>query len=480
MTFIKRLFDTNRYCKPHEKQGDIPKFTRISKDVMKIVWASMVESLLVALVTLFDGIQVAAIGNEANAAVTISKQPYFILVCLAVSLNVCLSAIVARRKGQNDIEGANKTVHAGIFMAFCLSITLSIVALFNVKNLCLLMQAEEDTLVYAIPYLSILFLGFPFSALSMAFNACQKGIGRTQISMISNVAANLVNVTFNFLLITGKWGFPALGIKGAAIASVLGYFVGFLISLIAIIKQKDFIQFRLSRLFKWSVDTFRPFKKIWPAIIVEQVLMRIGFMLFAIIVNGLGTDDTYIQGVVNDINSLLFTLSDGFSVGIAAIVGHKLGEKRTDLAIVYAKVAMILSVTCGIIMCSIMIALRKVLVGLYKPDTDYKMITACNCLLIAAAACIFQNIQWVNTGILRSAGDSKFTAMTSLLSVTIIRPLVSYIAIYLLFSHVGPDGSIVKGLGVYGAWIAQFVDQGLRMTFNLLRFKSRKWTKIKV
>ena len=80
--------------------------------------------------------------------------------------------------------------------------------------------------------------------------------------------------------------------------------------------------------------------------------------------------------------------ADGFSFFFAAIVGHKLGEKRTDLAIVYAKVAMILSVTCGIIMCSIMVALRKVLVGLYKPDTDYKMMTACNCLLIAAAACM--------------------------------------------------------------------------------------------
>ena len=480
MTIIKRLFDTSRYCKESEKQGEIPKFFRVSKDIMKIVWASMIESLLVSLVTLFDGIQVAAIGNEANAAVTISKQPYFILICLAVSLNVCLSAIVARRKGQNDVEGANKTVHAGVFMAFCLSITLSIIALFNVKNLCLLMQAEEDTLVYAIPYLTILFIGFPFSALSMAFNACQKGIGKTQVSMISNVVANLVNVTFNYLLISGRGPFPALGIQGAAIASVMGYFTGFVISLIAIIRQKDFIKFRLSRLFKWSVDTFKPFKKIWPAIIVEQILMRIGFMLFAIIVNGLGTADTYIQGVVNDINSLLFTLSDGFSVGIAAIVGHKLGAKRIDLAVVYAKVAMILSVTCGIIMCSIMVLLRKVLVGLYKPDTDYKLITACNCLLIAAAACIFQNIQWVNTGILRSAGDSRFTAMTSLLSVTIIRPLVSYIAIYLVFTHTDSDGNIIKGLGVYGAWVAQFIDQSLRMTFNLLRFKSRKWAKIKV
>ena len=105
-----KLFDTNRYCKEEEKQGEIPKFFKISKDIMKIVWASMIECLLVSLVVMFDGIQVAELGNVANAAVTICKQPYFILICLAQSLNICLSAVVARRRGQGDIKGANKWI----------------------------------------------------------------------------------------------------------------------------------------------------------------------------------------------------------------------------------------------------------------------------------------------------------------------------------------------------------------------------------
>ena len=93
---------------------------------------------------------------------------------------------------------------------------------------------------------------------------------------------------------------------------------------------------------------------------------------------------------------------------------------------------------------------------------------------------IFQNIQWVNTGILRSAGDTRFTATTSLISVAVLRPIISYLFIYVFFSHVGADGLVYKGLGVYGAWIAQFIDQGIRMALNLSRFRSRKWTSIKV
>lgn len=475
-----KIFDTNKYCKESEKQGKIPSFFKISKDVMNIVWASMIESFLVALVTLFDGIQVAAIGNEANAAVTICKQPYFIMICLAQTLNVILSAVIARRKGQKDVENANKTMHIGIGIAFLLSIVLSLLFVLFARPLCLLMQAKEDTIDLATTYLSILASGFIFNGLSLTLNACQKGVGNTKISMISNVFANLVNVFLNYCLISGRLGFKALGIAGAAIASVAGQAVAFIIALIAVLRQKDYLKFNFKRLFVWDKENSFAIFRLLPTILIEQLLMRFGFMLFSIIVNGLGSSDTYIQGVCNDINSLLFTLADGFSIGTAAIVGHKLGEKRIDLAIIYAKVAMILSVTCGVIICIIMILFRRELVGLYRPDSEYKINTSCNCLLIAAAACIFQNIQWVNTGILRSAGDTKFTATSSLFSVALIRPLTSYVLIYILFHHVSETGEVVKGLGVYGAWISQFIDQAIRMTLNLFRFHSRKWTRIKV
>ena len=108
------------------------------------------------------------------------------------------------------------------------------------------------------------------------------------------------------------------------------------------------------------------------------------------------------------------------------------------------------------------------------------MDTACNVLLIAASAVIFQNIQWVITGILRSAGDSKFTATSSLISVAFLRPIISYVLIYLVFTHTNSVGEIEKGLGIYGAWVAQLIDQCIRMSFNLWRFHSRKWTKLRV
>ena len=142
------LFNTKKFCHKDEVQGEIPGFFKISKDVMKIVWASMLESFLVALVTIFDGIQVAQIGNVASAAVTICRQPYFILVSLAVSLGIALSAIVARRKGQQDIIRANKTVHLGFILAIFLisffAFPLKKYYIFRVRSLRLLQGSRTQ------------------------------------------------------------------------------------------------------------------------------------------------------------------------------------------------------------------------------------------------------------------------------------------------------------------------------------------------
>ncbi|MDE7095645.1 MAG: hypothetical protein K2O23_04070, partial [Anaeroplasmataceae bacterium] len=177
---------------------------------------------------------------------------------------------------------------------------------------------------------------------------------------------------------------------------------------------------------------------------------------------------TYVHGICNDLNSLMFTLADGFSIGTAAVVGHRLGEKRKDLAIVYAKVSMTISLLCAILTCIFMFSARDLLISMYKPETTERANMASTIMIIAAFTTLPQNIQWVITGILRGSGDTKFTATTSLISVTCIRPLVSYLLCYPI------------GLGVMGAWIGMLIDQALRMGLNIWRFSQKKWLQIQV
>ena len=463
-----RLFDTSKYVEPDKVEGEIPKFKKVAKDVMKIVWPSMLEGFLVALVTMFDGIQVSGIGNNANSAVTITKQPIFLMISFIVAINIALTAIVSRRYGENNREAVNKTMYQGIKISFLTAVILSVIVCVFANPFCKLMGATVNTIDYATTYLTIISAGFIFNALRLTINACQRGIGKTKISMWTNLVANIVNVFLNFVLINGHLGMPKMGIAGAAVATIIGNAVAFIISFITILRPNGYLKLNIKEFLKIDIETLRNIGQILPSTLTDQLLIRFGFIIFALIVNYLGDDATYVHGVCQDINSLMFTLADGFSIGTAAIVGHRLGEKRKDLALVYAKVSMLISLGCALLVSVFVVSCREVLIGLYKPETTERFESAKLILLIASVMMLPQNTSWVMTGILRGSGDTKFTALVSLICIVFVRPISALVLCYPL------------GLGVIGAWIGMIFDQVVRLILNTRRFKQKKWLQIKV
>ena len=463
-----RFFDTSKYVEPDKIEGEIPKFKKVAKDVMKIVWPSMLEGFLVALVTMFDGIQVAGISNFANSAVTITKQPIFLMISFIVAINFALTAIVSIRYGENDKESVNKTMFVGIKLSAIVAIILSVIVCVFANPFCKLMGATENTIEFATTYLTIISAGFIFNALRLTINACQRGIGKTKISMWTNLVANIVNISLNFVLINGYLGFPKLGIAGAAIATVIGNAVAFIISFVTILLPKGYLKFNIKQFLKMDFQTLGNIGRILPSTLFDQLLIRFGFIIFALIVNYVGDDATYVHGVCQDINSLMFTLADGFAIGTSAIVGHRLGEKRKDLALVYAKVSMMISFGCAILISVFVVCCRGLLVGLYKPETPYREESAKFILLIASVMMLPQNTSWVMTGVLRGSGDTKFTALVSLVCIVFVRPISALVLCYPL------------GLGVIGAWIGMIFDQVVRLIMNTRRFRQKKWLQIKV
>ncbi len=460
------MFDTLKYLKPNEIQGDIPKFKETVKSVMSIVWPSIVEAFLVALVVMLDGIMVAKlIGSDANTAITIAKQPLFIQTSLITVVNICITAIISRRRGQNESEKANKAMHLGIQMAIILGILVGVIFTIFAPNIASWMSASDttaETLSMSVSYMRVISIGFMFNAIRLNINTAQRSIGNTKVSLYTNLAANVLNIGGNFIFI------PLFGINGAALATILSNCIAMLISIAFVIPKTNFLNIRLKYLFHFDKESFLVFGNLVPGAFVEQMLMRLGFILLALIVNKLGDTQTWVNGVCGDINTMMFTIADGFAIGTSAIVGRKIGEERKDLAIVFSRVSMTISVFTAIVVGIIMLFLRPQLILLYDPPSAEHLKLAINVMIIASFTVIPQNIQWVITGILRGSGDTKFTAFTSFISIVAIRPILTYILCYSV------------GLGLYGAWIGMLVDQTIRCTANVLRYKSRVWLNIKV
>ena len=188
------FFGINRMLKHTELLGAIPTTADAYHTFFKVAWPSALESLLVGLVGSIDTMMVGTLGENAINAVGITNQPKFILLAIIFSLNVGVTAVVARRKGQNDTDGANRTMRVAILLSAAFSLTASALGFLFAKPILMFAGADPIYLDDAVTYFRILCISIVFTALNLTINAAQRGCGNTKISMRTNIVANVVNV----------------------------------------------------------------------------------------------------------------------------------------------------------------------------------------------------------------------------------------------------------------------------------------------
>lgn len=461
-----RLINPARICKGMEL-GDLPSDRQILKTTLSIAWPSVLESFFVCLAGMMDTIMVSSLGSYAIAAVGLTQQPKMLGLAIFMSMNVAVSAIVARRKGAGDRESANRVVRMCLLITLILTAIISVVFVMFAGPIVALVGSQPDTHQAAVEYLQIIMGCIGFSTVSLMLNAAQRGAGNTRIAMTTNLVSNVVNIIFNYLLIGGNFGFPALGVRGAAIATVIGTVCACVMSIASVLHKDGFVF--LGAVKGWVADKLNitSLVNVWSSSLVEQVCLRIGFLLFSMIVARLGTTELAAHQIGMNMMSISFSFGDGLSVAAVTLIGQSLGRKRPDMAKIYGNVCQKVGLLCAVVVAAVYVFFGRQIFELYTEETailDYGVII----LNILSVMLFLQILQVVQFGCLRGAGDTRYTALVSLISVTFIRPGLSWLLCYPL------------GFGLIGAWLGTFGDQTVRFIMSFIRFHKGNWTKLKL
>ena len=464
---LKRFFSIDYMLKKDEILGSLPTTREVYKNSFNMSWPCAFEAVLVSLVGSIDIMMVGGLGAEAIAAVGLTNQPKFVLLAMIFSLNVGVTAIVARRKGAEDFKGANSCLKQSIILSFIISLIMAISGYIFANEIMLFAGAGEDVINDSVAYYKILMVSIVFTSLSLTINAAQRGVGNTKISMRTNVVANIVNLIFNYFLINGVWIFPRLEVRGAAIATTLGSIVGFLMSVFSVYYNTRILDLRGKGNWKFDKATMKAFLSISGSSVVEQVFMRIGFFSFAIIVAALGTIAFATHQICMNVINLSFCFGDGLSAAAASLVGQNLGAKRPDKAKIYGKTGQRMAFIVSTVLFFVFILARKQIIMLFNSE-EHIVSLGGMIMIIIAFTTHAQTSQTVYNGCLRGAGDTKFVALISFVSIALIRPALAWILCF------------PANLGLKGAWIALFADQTMRYILGKKRFDSGKWTKIKI
>ncbi|MBQ2709381.1 MAG: MATE family efflux transporter, partial [Clostridia bacterium] len=190
MELLRRLYAPDYMLKPSQKQQEHYSTKDIYKTFMKVAWPATAESVLIGLVNFIDSVMVSSIGHAAVAAVGLTGQPRLIFTAVFLALNIGITAIVSRRKGENRREDANRCLAQAVSLCLILGITLVSAAFIFTEPLLRFAGAADDTIGMASTYFRFTMVGLLFTSISMAINAAQRGAGNTRISMTTNMTAN--------------------------------------------------------------------------------------------------------------------------------------------------------------------------------------------------------------------------------------------------------------------------------------------------
>ena len=434
-----------------------------------MAWPAIIESFFTAFAGLVDSLMVSALGAEAVAAVGLTTQPKFVGFSLFFARNVAVSALVARRRGENRQEEANRILYTTVIFIIAAAVILSIAFVLLASPIISLCGAAPETHDGAVAYFQIMMGGMIFNCMQMGINSAQRGAGNTKITMRTNVTSNTINIIANYLLIGGHFGFPALGIRGAALATVLGTVVASIMSILSICKPQGFISipYIYKNKIKPAFSTFRNLIRVGYSVFFEQLLMRIGFMMTSLMAADQGTAAMAAHQVGMNIMSLSFSFGDGLQATAVALIGRSLGAGNQRLAREYGKICRMIGGVISVCLAVIYFTGARALYSLFFREEAIVEIGV-GIMHVIILVVVFQICQVIYMGCLRGAGDTLYTAVASTVSVTIIRTGVSYLCGYVL------------GGGIIGIWLGVLGDQLSRFIFASTRFKAGKWTQIKI
>ena len=404
-----------------------------------------------------DNVMVGQLGTAELAAVSLGNSFVFIAMSLGIGFSTAITPLVAEADSANNISQGKNAFKHGLMLCTLLSVLLFLIILL-LKPLMYYMDQPKEVVELAIPYLNYVALSLIPLIIFQALKQFSDGLSNTKYPMYATILANVINIVLNYLLIFGSFGFPKLGIVGAAIGTLFSRII---------------MVYFLWMIFK-SKDKFRPyitnfnFKKIEQKISAKlfnlgfpsalQMFFEVGIFTAAIWLSGvLGKNPQAANQIALNLSSMTFMVGIGLSVAAMVRVGNQKGLNDFISLRRIAFSIFFLTFIIEIIFASFFLIFRDWLPTLYIDgdtlvnidDNKEVVLIASKLLLVAAFFQIFDGLQVAILGALRGLQDVKIPAFITFVSYWIVGfPVSYYLGLYTSLESIGIWIGLFTGLFV--------------------------------
>ena len=447
---------------------NITQYTSEFKYNWKLAAPVMLGMLGHTFVSFVDNIMVGQLGTAELAAVSLANSFMFIAMSIGIGFATAITPLIAEADAANNFKQAKSTYKHGLFLCTTLGILLFLFVFFS-KPWMYLMQQPEEVVALAIPYLDLVAFSLIPLIIFEAIKQFSDGMSMTKYPMYATLIANIINVILNYLLIFGKFGFPEMGMIGAAFGTLISRFI-MLIYLWTLLRYKERSR-KIVRSIKFFVLDFQMIKRIVNigSLSAMQMFFEVAIFTSAIWLSGLlGKNPQAANQIALNLSSMTFMVAMGLSVASMIRVGNQKGLQNYKELRRIAFSIFLLGVLLAMFFALLFFLFHKSLPNIYvdlRDTANYKdnmevVSIASNLLLAAAFFQISDSIQVLVLGALRGLQDVKIPTILTFISYWVVGFPVSY--------YLGKE----EMYGSFGIWLGLLAGLTTASILLFIRFNS--------
>jgi len=436
------------------------------KGMLAIAVPVAIQNLISSSVNMIDTLMISSLGQASIAAVGLANQVFFLYILITFGINSGSSIFIAQFWGKEDIPSIKKVMGLAITLSTIAGTVFTIAAFFFPTQIMSILIKEPEVIKLGAEYLRIVSLSYTVTAISFAFSISLRTTGRPNVPLKVSIISFLTNTIFNYILIFGHLGFEPMGVKGAAIGTLIARIVEILLILYAIYGTKSILAASVRELMSWHKDFLKKYIETTYPVVITEGFWALGQVLYAMAYARIGEEATAAVQLTNTIQNLFFVVVRGLANACNIMVGAKIGGGDEKVAYDYAVRFIFLSTISGLALGVIMALTPDIILKLFR-GLDSSLYNTSRALLIVLGITfvlrVYNTIAIV--GVLRAGGDTKIAMRIDLGTVWLIGVPLAFI------------GALVLKLPIHQLVLLVTLEEVVKALVGIPIIKSGKWIK---
>lgn len=421
------------------------------------------QQLITAGLNMIDVLMVGQLGETPVAALGLANQIFFLLILFLFGVTSGMSIFTAQFWGKGDVEQIRHVLGMCLMIAVSVAALVSLAAILVPERLMGFYTEDDEVIKLGSDYLRIVGFSYVFTAISVSYISVLRSITQVALTVVVAVLALMLKTILAYLFIFGIAGLPALGVRGAALGTCIGWVFESILLLTLVYVRRTPLAANPSSLFNFDRPfLFRVLKTSMPAAI-NEILWSFGITTYNAVYARIGTAAIAAVNINATIEELMFVLFIGLGNACSVMVGNKIGAGGKEMAFEYGRRFTILGVIVVLIGSLIVFSLRETIIGLYQ-------ISPAAADSLRGLMLVFALSSWLRVfnfmlfiGAMRAGGDTRYAMLTELFSIWAVGVPSALI------------GGFVLHLPVYWVYAMVLLEEVVKAIIIFRRFLSRKW-----